>query len=174
MTTRDFLILVLKLFGLYSLVQFFFSTIGSLNFVIATGRAWWVDITPVVTAIVVLTLLFFFLVYRADWLVSKLGLAKGFSSDHISFNQFDPHALVMVACIIIGGLLVIDSVGNCIVYGYLAFRSRVTTLKGNAPAWNEPQNTAYFVICAIKVIVGYLLITNYEFVARRFVKKRDA
>ena len=80
MTKRDFLVLMIKLFGLYSAVTTMFSVLPN-NIIFALGHldatiAVWVTVVFVVTIG-----LFWLLTFKADRLVVFLKLERGFNDD---------------------------------------------------------------------------------------------
>src|SRR5688572_13178736 len=129
MTKRDFFILIIKVFGLFSLVTSVFSTLPS-NFIFII-----MDATPdvtsfvwLVTAAVVILSLFVLLVFQADKVVSLLKLDKGFDEDRIDLANLSASSIVKIATFIIGGFLLLDNVPAFLSYSLFAFKSSVINM----------------------------------------------
>lgn len=82
MTKRDFLVLMIKLFGLYSVVTTIFSVLPN-NIVFALGQLDATIAVWVIAVFVVTVGLFWLLTFKADRLVDFLKLEKGFVDDRI-------------------------------------------------------------------------------------------
>ena len=103
MTKRDFFIVIVKLFGLFSLVSSLFSglptNISWALMDLDVTMAFWIIIT-----FIVIVGLFVLLVFKSDNVVTLLRLDRGFDDDRIELGNLDSKNIVKVAVIIIGGL----------------------------------------------------------------------
>src|SRR6187402_507201 len=109
MTKRDFLILMIKLFGLYSAVTTIFSALPnniafSLRYMDAFVMMWLIIATLIAVG------LFWVLTFKADKLVDLLKLDKGFADDRIELGNIKAVDIIKTGVFIIGGLLILKSI----------------------------------------------------------------
>ena len=166
MTKRDFLILMIKLFGLSSAVTSIFSVLPN-NVMFSFGH---IDITVIIWLVVVSIVtvgLFWLLTFKADKLVDLLKLDKGFTDDRIEIGNIKTEDLVKIGIFVIGGLLFIKNIPGLLSNVFWAFKGEVAGLEFTE---KDKFNLA---VSGLNVLLGYLLFTNYDIVARRLNKKKD-
>ncbi|BDD08616.1 hypothetical protein FUAX_10480 [Fulvitalea axinellae] len=162
MSKRDLFILLLKLFGLYSLVSSFFFILPSVfSYVTAMNSmspsAY--DIYLVLFTgftLVGIVVFFAFVLFKAPWIVEKLKLAKGFDNDWIEIGKLSAHDIIRIGVFMLGGLILVDNIAEFINTGYYVLKSDIA---GFNFSWNENIPLA---ISGIKLLVGVLLVTNYD------------
>lgn len=125
MTKRDFFILVIKLFGLFSLVTSLFSVLPNnisfaLMYMDAFSLAW------IAVAVFVVIGLFVLLVLRPDKVVSLLRLDKGFDDDRIEVGNLKSSDILKLGIFIIGGLLILDNIPAFLSHTLFAFKGDVS------------------------------------------------
>ena len=159
MTKKDFFILIIKLFGLYSIITALFLTLPqNLSFVIADfGFA---SIIYLIAILTVLVALFALIIFKSHHIVRVLKLEKGFDDDRIDLANLKTTDIVKMATAIIGGLLIINNIPIFINQTFHAFyydiQSQPITLDYK---WN-------WLVRGLDIIIGYLLITNLNFIVR--------
>ncbi|MBC9796125.1 hypothetical protein [Sinomicrobium weinanense] len=160
MTKRDFFILLIKMFGLYSVVTTLFSVLpGNLPFAIM-GTDTYTIILIAVTVLIAIGL-FVALIFKSDRIVTLLKLDKGFDEDKIELGNLKPADIIKIAAFIIGGLLVLDHLPSFLIYSFFAFRSHMAGVASGAP------DRFNWIISGLNVIIGFLLLTNYDFIANK-------
>ena len=164
MTKRDCLILIIKLFGLYSVVTTIFSVLPN-NIIFALGQLDATIAIWVVVAFVVTVGLFWVLTFKADKLVDFLKLDKGFTDDRIDFGNIKAEDVIKIGTFIIGGLLLIKSVPGLLSNLFWAFKGEVAGVEFDEKA------KVNLTISILNVLIGYLLFANYDFFAKRLTKK---
>ncbi|UTW64516.1 hypothetical protein KFE98_10370 [bacterium SCSIO 12741] len=168
MTKKDFLRLVIKLFGLYGLVLTLFHSVPSLFTYSISGFDIWLAIY-VLVVVAVTVAIYALLIRNVDLLIRWLRLDQGFDDDQIIIGNFDGLKLVSFAVLIIGGLLFIDYFPSFIYNCYFAFKEHVGTQNELFSLFQyETAGVQYFdwAIATMNLIIGYLLIMNYSKVAR--------
>ncbi len=163
MTKKDFFILIIKLFGLYSIITALFISIPQNIAFVFNSFGGEIDIYPIIYIIVILTFviaLFSFLIFKSHHIVKILKLEKGFDSDNIELGKLTTKEIIKIAAIIIGGFLIIDNLPIFIQHTISAFYSGIheIPIKG-LDKWNWFVNGA-------NILIGYLLITNLKFVSK--------
>ena len=164
MTKKDFFILTIKLFGLYSAMTTIFSVLPN-NILFALGQFDAIVGVWIAVALVVTIGLFWLLTFKADRLVSLLKLEKGFMEDRIELGNIKSDTLIKIGTFIIGGILLIKSIPGLLSNLFWAFKGEVA---GVEFAEKDKFNLT---VSVLNVLLGYLLFTNYDFVAKRLTKK---
>ena len=108
MTKRDFFRIIIKLFGLYSMILTLFNFIPSniSNFVIYKEELWFIFI--VFCSMFLTVALFLILLFKTDFIIDKLGLDKGFDENIIILGVLKNEQIFKFALILISGFLIID------------------------------------------------------------------
>lgn len=159
MTKRDFFILIIKLFGLYSLILSLFTFIPK-NFSLALFEIDIISIVWMIMASLIIIGIFILLIFKSEKIVKLLKLDKGFDDDKIILGNFDQKQIVMLSSILIGGFLIIDNIASFLSHTIFFFKADITGMKYN--------NLSYlkWTISGLNIIMGYLLITNHKSIAK--------
>lgn len=157
MTKRDFFRLLIKIFGLYSFIISIFTLLPET----ISSFVHYEDYTFIFIALGSLFIgafICFLLIYKADFIINKLELDKGFDDENIILGNLDSSRILKLAILLVGFFLVIDYVPNFLYHIINAFKKEVS-LYGI-----EGQKVDYFnlSVSLINIILGYLLITNYK------------
>ena len=169
MSKRDFFIVLIRVFGLYSAVLTVFSVLPS------TFAFWaavlysdgyddhmvWVIVVSVVTLSVTLLWL---LIRKAPRIVALLKLDEGLDEERIEIGQLRPHDLVAFGTFVVGGLLFVNSVAGFITRCYSAFKS---SMPGYDFTSHDQMDWA---MSAVNVVVGYLLVAHHQRIAGKLFK----
>jgi hypothetical protein len=166
MTKKDFFRVVIKLFGLYALILTLFTILPQTlsTFIFAN------DSMTLLVALVVLIVavsLFILLLRRADGIIKLLGLDEGFDEEKIHFENVNARSIVKLSALIVGGFMFIDNLAPFISETYFAFR---TSVEGEPEIMNPAMKISW-VASGLKLLIGYLLINNYRWIAAMFEKK---
>ncbi len=167
MTKRDFFILIIKLFGLFSLVTSLFTVLPQ-YFSYLTYREEFFSYSIIVGITLMLGGFFLILIFKAPGIVKFLKLDQSFDDERIDFGNLRSESIIKISCLIIGGLMIVNNLPTFLINAYNAFRDNV-----NNHGFLSFEDTFYFWMSLINVIVGYLLITNVDLICRFFVKKTD-
>jgi len=163
MTKKDFFRIIIKLFGLYWLVSSLFST----------GQFYYLSFLPGVTlpAILIGILIFlveiimlYILLVKTDYLINWLNLDRGFDSDIIEFHNFDLNNILKLGVFIIGGTMILDNIAVFLNQTYLAFKIHISS-PADLIGLND-YSTYRLAVSFTKIILGYLLLTNYPAISK--------
>lgn len=166
MTKTDFFRVLIKVFGLYSLLIILFSVIpGNISFILSYPDMW--GFAWLLLGVGITFALFFFLVRRPDIIIKMLKLDKGFDEERIQFENLNTRSILKLSSIIIGGLLIIDNIPVFLSYTFVAFKSRIEHTEN----YNFKENI-YWAVSFLKLVIGYVLVTNYERVSNVVKEKR--
>lgn len=173
MTKKDLFRLIIKIFGLYFVISSMFSilpfiiesvlTQSDLNVQFDYSGFFWL-----IFNIVWIIFLFVFLIYKPDLIVKWLKLDKGFDDDRIDFQNFNTSNILKLAVIVIGGLLLIHNIPIFLSTSWFAFKSSVGSNINNDNAFHFGSLRDYlnWGISFINIVIGYFLVTNYNFVSK--------
>ena len=112
--------------------------------------------------------LFWVLTFKADKLVDLLKLDKGFTDDRIELGNIKSEDIIKTGIFIIGGLLFIQHVPGLLSNIFWAFKGDIVGME-----FNEKDKIALGVN-GLNVLLGCLLFTNYDIIARRLKVKKNA
>ncbi|ADQ78817.1 hypothetical protein Palpr_0661 [Paludibacter propionicigenes WB4] len=169
MSVRNFWTIFLKVLGIWlvingvtTIIQFvtsFFSVIAGNN-----NEAWTIIyyiLLLIVTIGIYLFILWLF-VFKTSWLIDKLQLERGFKEDRIE-GDFDYSKVMMIATIVIGGYIFVDSLPMFCRYTFNYFQQKQMFQDGFSSGW------LFFYLA--KSVIGYLLMTNSRSVVK-FIEKQ--
>jgi len=164
MTKKDFFIMIVKLFGLFSIVTALFNHIPSyISYFMmdmdSIGYLW--------SSLMVLLIigLFVLLLFKANWIVRVLKLDKGFDDEFINLEVFKVNDLLKVGIFIIGGFLIIDSIP--VFLSHLHFY-----LKGDVFGFEYNERDKFNLVnSAINIVLGLFFVFKFEQVAKLFKRK---
>lgn len=164
MTKRDFFRLILKLFGLYSLILTVFSFIPSnIGYIMYDFN--WTAIVWITGMTAFILFIFLGLIRNTDRIIEWLKMDRGFDEDRIEFGNFNAPGIVKFALIVIGGFLILDYLPDFLQYCFLAFKMKVS-LNG----LNELESISFgtqldyfqWTVAGLNILMGYILLTRYE------------
>ncbi len=120
--------------------------------------------------------LYVLLIRKTDTILNWLKIDNGFDDDRIEIGNFNGLGIVKLALIIIGGFLIIDYLASFLNYTYLAFKKEVSP-NGLNPmeSYGSFGELDYFqwVISGINLILGFIILTNYNRIAIWLDKKNN-
>jgi len=162
MTKKDLFILMIKLFGLYWIIQVLLYVLPQ-NISFAMNKI--NDISLVgfmLLPVLIILVLFTFILFNADKIVRILKLDKGFDDDKIEFGNLNASSIIKAGIFIIGGLLLLENIPYLIKFFLIVFQ------KTSAHKETGTHEKFNLVVSVINVILGYLLMTNYDIIANKF------
>src|SRR5690606_14048048 len=125
MTKRDFFRIIIKIFGLYSLILTVFNvlptSIGYITDFVPTTLLW------IFGSMVLIILMFSFLIFKTDKIINLLKLDKGFDDERIELGNFNNKKILQFALILIGGFLFLGHLPDFLQYCFLAFKKQVAS-----------------------------------------------
>ena len=156
MLINTFWKIIIKIIGLWllfsciSIIPQFFSTLsftnGSLDF--QSLLAIWLMLFGAVVLYILIIRLFLF---KAEWIVDKLKLEKNFNEERINL-EIKSSTILTIAIVVIGGLTIIESLPN--------FCSGLFNFLQQKMLFKDYPDSHWLVFHFLKIIIGYLLLTN--------------
>ena len=167
MTKRDFFRLVIKLFGLYSLILSLFTFLprNISNVTLYKDEIW--IIFAVLGSVLLTISLFLFLLFKTDFIIDVLGLEKGFDEDKIILGDFKTEQILKFSIILISGFLIVEYFPSVLVEMLNIFKTKTSSYS----IIGYEVDYYNFIIGIINVIIGLFLITNYKPISNYLDKK---
>ncbi len=175
MTKRDFFMVMLKLFGIYGIIQVI---VGGVPFGIVSilfgntlfSMGGFGDTLSMIIPFVVLLWLMYLLVIRPESIVKFLRLNKGFEDDRMEFGDLTQFNLLNVGVVIVGGLMLVENLTGLLSQSYFAFEEQIG---GVDFAIYDRFHLKIFVERALNVAIGYLILSNSNSIANRLMPKEN-
>lgn len=167
MQIKTFWKILIKIIGLWillscvSMIPQFLSTLSFTNGDLNTKTLmilWAVLLVAIIVYILVIRLFLF----KTDWLIEKLKLEKNFTEERIDLNM-KSSTILTIAIIVMGGLILVESLPS--------FGSRLFDFYQQKNILREYHETSWLIYYFIKIIIGYLLLTNAKKLASLIEKK---
>ena len=159
MTKRDFFILILKIFGLYSIVAGLFTILpSSISYLLMEFDLFFTACFIGIIAVVIG--LFVLLIFQSGKIVDLLKLEKGFDTDRIELSSLHSKDIIKIGTFIVGGLLLLDSFPSFLSHSLFAFKRSMAGFE-----FGDEQKFMW-AVSGINIVIGYLLMTNFDFVAK--------
>ncbi len=160
MTKKDFFSIIIRLFGLYTLIGVLFNIIPvNISFLWEIKEPY--IVLSVLFSIIIPVVLFLLLIFKANKIVSLLHLVKGFDTYSIDLAKLDTNGILKISIIIIGGLLFIDNLPIFIKNILSSFDMRI--YGGEAVKYTKFN----WVVAFLKTTLGYLFIRHHDNIAQK-------
>ncbi|WP_298139399.1 hypothetical protein [Flavobacterium sp.] len=168
MTKRDFFRILIKIFGLYSLVLSIFTVIPQ-NISNILYQFDIMILLIILASTLISVGLFLILLFKTDFIIDKLKLDKGFDDSQINFGNLTNESILKLAIFIIGGFLIIDYTPSLLFDLVNAFKNKATfsTIEGSSIDYFQ------IFVSLINIVIGYLFITNYKSISKFLDKKQS-
>jgi|SRR5690554_392106 len=170
MTKRDFFRIIIKLFALYSIILTVFNWIPS-NLIYTVYDLELLPILGVFGFTFLAILIYYFLIKKTDQIIDFIKLDKGFDNQNIELGNLGTNKILMLGIILIGGLLLISNLADFIQYSFYAFKNNIQKSGLNSFLNNTEPDYFNWTISGINIIIGYLLLTNYNRVTKWLNRK---
>lgn len=168
MSKKDFFSIVIKLFGLYYLINTVLPTIPLLLFnLVNTFNFPYTIFVTVYFAFNIFVVVY--LLFHSDKIISFLKLDSGFEVDKIEFSNFSSLNLLRLALIIIGSLLIVNNISQFISQAYYFVQLHMSMGNSDTVSYTSQDNYKW-AISAVNLIIGYVLITNYPGLSNYLLK----
>jgi hypothetical protein len=167
MTKRDLFIVLIKIFGLLTIVVTLFSSvttylIWSLESLTVKYFLWILITVGVIAGLLIL------LIFNANRLALWLRLDRGFDDERIDFGNLSPTDIVRIGVFFIGGVMFVKNISPFLSNLFLAFSADVEGFSGGVMGRNQYVQWG---VSALNLIIGYLMLTRFVTIASWFDAK---
>jgi len=159
MTKKDFFVLIIKLFGLFSIITSLFVVLPR-NISLVLFDFGILALVLVIFILAIIIGLFIFLIFKSHYVVRLLKLEKGFDNEKLELGNLTTSEIVKIAIVIIGGFLIIDNLPLFLNQTINAFYADIQSQS------IESSSKFNWFISGLNILIGYLLITNLRLVVR--------
>ena len=172
MTIRTFWNIFIKILGIWLVLSFltvipqfarlltFFGT-NSNDRLLGIG----ITVALILLTIGIYALILWLFIFKTDWLIDVLHLEKGFPEDKLELN-IQRSTVLTIAAIVIGGIIFVDS--------FPQFCLQVMRFIQQDNLFRESPVSGWIIFYLVKTILGYLLMTNSQFIVRFMDKKNES
>jgi len=108
-------------------------------------------------------IVFKFCIYKSSWIIEKLKLDKGFEDKKIELNS-KGNRIISIAIIVIGGLMFVESIPILFKQIFVFFQQE--------SLFKDYPGSGWMIFNFVKVIIGYLLMTNSFRIANMIEKEK--
>lgn len=102
-------------------------------------------------------------IFKTNWIIEKLKLENNFTEERIDLN-IKSTTVLTIAIIIIGGIILVESLPS--------FFSRLFDFFQQKNLLKDYRDTSWLIYYFIKIIIGYLLLTNGK-VLTKYIEKES-
>ena len=168
MTKKDLFMIILKLYGLYSIIEIIIQLPNVLYFTINDSNfdMFFSLLTiPLISLIIV-----YILIFKSTLIIRLLKLDKGFDNNEVVINSIDKKDKIQIALIIISIYLIVSNISSFISQIVFEFKRSVSRKGELNNSLNDiintynPENVDYKLMLnsGLSILIGYLLLTNYK------------
>ena len=162
MTIKTFWTILIKILGLLLILGALTIIPQWISSIYSTYQIGDFESLTILTLILFLTLIVYYFVFKlcvfkTSWIIEKLKLAKNFETENIDLNS-KSFIIISIATIVIGGLMVVDNIPILLKEIFVFFQQE--------SLFKDYPNAGWILFHFIKVIIGYLLMTNSNRIAK--------
>lgn len=155
MPIRDLFLLLFKLLGLYVFIQMIFFLLPMLS-IFSSAHFRWNDLALFGIALFIGVGILYILIAKSASMIGWLKLEKGFEENRIDLKNASGKQIVKIACVLIGGIMVVNNLPDLLNYLYFAFRDSVDSRPFE---WSRNSLASLYII---KIAIGVFLVKYYE------------
>ena len=160
MTKKDFFRVLIKIFGLFSLIETVFYAIPTILSYAAMPDDYGMgyDVLGILAiGFIMLIGFFLILIFNADAIIKALRLDRGFDDDVIQFERFNSYNVVKLALIIIAGLMIVNNLPILIEQIAFFVRDNNLNVQNSTPL-------SYIITPIAKIILAYFLLREQQLI----------
>ncbi|MFA7274050.1 MAG: hypothetical protein WC044_09280 [Crocinitomicaceae bacterium] len=171
MTKKDLFKIILKLYGLYSIIGLVVQLPFAGYSLLYDSRGdldWMFLLVPIVSLLVVYTLLF-----KSEWVIQLLRLDQGFDTEEATDPSIGGQAVVVIALVILAVYMIVNNIGDFVSQIVFSFRDNVSSdnfARLNPTLNLFPVNYNMLLSAGLNLLIGFLLLTNYTRVSKWIVR----
>ncbi|WP_264523907.1 hypothetical protein [Flavobacterium sp. N502536] len=168
MSIKTFWIILIKILGLILILQavsIIPEWISSIYFIYENEDN--KDLLILIFCILLVLFIFYlisrFFLFKANWIIDKLKLDKGFENNTIELNS-SQNKIISIAIIVIGGYMLIQNVPILLQQFFMFFQDKTL--------FKDYPKSGWIIFYFCKAVIGYLLMTN-SFRIAKFIEKES-
>ena len=166
MLHKDFFRLIIKLFGLYSLIVVLFTLLPEAIPQLFMFEASY-GIFFVIPMIAIPVIIYLFLLFKTDLILKWLRLTDGFEEEKIILGDMSTVNLLKLASIIMGGLLIINNLPFFFIQSFFLFKDSLHNQT------NDNSRQFQLSISAGKILIGYLMLRKFVWIGKLLRVKEE-
>ena len=171
MTYKDLFRIAIRLFALASILYSLFTAIPQLFYYVISDAGFL--ILGFAVTLLAISIIFYFLILKSDSIIEMLRLTKGLDDDKVSLTAISTKNLLEIGIIIVGCTAFIGAFPDFLIECFTWFSQRIRDDNSGLFSFLEPRRDTYIAENFLEVLIGYLLITNFDKVAKFIAPKSD-
>lgn len=172
MSYRDVFRVAIRLFGLASILYSLFTFIPQLYYYIKTEDG--LITAGFALASIALFIFYYFLILKSDSIIDALRLDKGYEKEELPLSSFSNKGLLALGIILIGCYTCIRALPDLLIESFVWFSQRVREDGSGILSFLEAKRETYVAENFVQVLIGYLLMTNFDRVANWLSPKKES
>jgi hypothetical protein len=173
MTYKDFFRLAIKLFALMAIVSSLFSTLPQLVGYFSADVTYYMIVFLVVTVLLLIGM-FYYLIIKVDFIVDLFRLDKGFDKQEIPIQHLNSKNILEFGVVIIGLYMLINAIPDFISDAFYWVSTRAKGYNAGFPFISETESRTQIGYHFLQILIGYLLVSNFDRVVRFLTPKENA
>ena len=163
MTKKDLFKIILKLYGLYSIIALFVQIPNIILYMSYDSNHdldWLILSVPAMSVLVVYILLF-----QSEFLIRLFKLDQGYENNDSVKDTMNGQSISQIALVIISVFMIVSNLGDFITQIVFSFKDSISTtsLDTLKETFNpNPVNYYLMISSGLNLIFGFLLLTNYS------------
>lgn len=166
MTKRDLFILIIRIFGLYWMIQTVLFLLPNQVFVLLQMKDPKVIVWVVGSVVLILGLLIVLMLFSGK-LVDALKLGKGFDDERIELGNLKPFDFYRIGLFFLGGLFALRQL-TVLLHGIMTFFKN-----DQAGIANTSADNLQLLSSGLTFFVGFLILSNSATLAKWFANKEQ-
>lgn len=163
MTNKDFLRLMIKLFGLYQFLLVVFTFLPRNLELIFNDFFSLSSLVSLILITLFILAVYYVLIKNPDLIINLFKLDKGFDKNEITVNNLNSDAILQIGMVLIGGFLIVDNLGYFISSFITYFK--ISYMK---ETFESLQNVQSLILNGVNLVLGFCLIIFRKKVAEKF------
>jgi hypothetical protein len=170
MTPRTLWTILLKIAGLYILLQILYTVPRLFEAIVLYDRSDIPVAMGIIAEVLFLISVYLFLIiafiFRTDWLINVLHLDKGITEEKLELNMHRS-TILKIAVIVTGGLILIDSL-PLLLRDLFNYYQDMNAFSG----FKRYPSGGLIIINLIKVLIGFFMVTSSRLIVNFIERKR--
>ncbi len=175
MTRADIIRLLIKSMGILTFIMTIVFFVPNI-LLLSVYKSRLEDYLPLALMLIFLGIAMHILMRKTDQLIRFFKIDQGFEFEKVDSSIIDPISLLKVCLIMLSFSLILYNIPEVITQIYYIFKESIPQNDLDGYANNIPySNVDYYqlITSAVKIVIGYLLLSNLKRVANWTIKRTD-
>ena len=171
MTYKDIFRIAIRLFALASILFSLFTLIPQIFYQVQSESSILL-IVGLIATLAFISILYYFLIIKSDTIIDVFRLSKGFDKVEVSLNSLTSKNLLEIGIIVIGCSTSVSAFPSLLVECFTWFSIRAKAENNGFLEIFESKTETYVAERFLEVLLGYLIVTNFDKVSAFITPKK--